>query len=147
MAIGEKVPDRDLILSLMSGICHEYDSVVVLIASQHQTMSLEDAQFSFLMHEQRIEQLNTTSQLNVSGAAANFVSNTGNMDRRGKRNGCYKRFDRGFQGPTPNNQVHIAQQQYNPMTEIRIISLSFQLRKLKAYCVIKVVMFISMINL
>ncbi|KAL5773652.1 hypothetical protein ACOSP7_013293 [Xanthoceras sorbifolium] len=87
MAVEENVPDRDLILSLMSSVGHEYDSVIILISSQHQTMSLEDAQFLSLMHEQRIEQLNTSSQLNVSGSSVHFVSNTSNNDRRGQRSG------------------------------------------------------------
>ncbi|KAL5766703.1 hypothetical protein ACOSP7_017320 [Xanthoceras sorbifolium] len=133
MAAGEDVPDRDLILSFISGVGHEYDSVVVLISSQHQTMSLEDAQFLFLMQEQIKEHMNTSTQLNVAGAASHFALNQcGNNDRRDKRNGgnssntiyevlkaemalekalqCSKSFDQGFQGPTPNNQANFAQE-------------------------------------
>ncbi|KAL5812488.1 hypothetical protein ACOSQ3_027438 [Xanthoceras sorbifolium] len=43
-AVGEKVSERDLLLSLMHGVGHEYDAVVVLISSQRMTMSLEEAQ-------------------------------------------------------------------------------------------------------
>ena len=56
MAAGDIVTNRDLIISLMQGVRQEYDSVVVLVSSQQHTMSVEDAQFLFLMHEQRIEQ-------------------------------------------------------------------------------------------
>ncbi|KAL5769855.1 hypothetical protein ACOSP7_014009 [Xanthoceras sorbifolium] len=88
MEAREEVPDRDLILALMEGVGHEYDAVVVMISSQHRTMSLEDAQFSFLMHEQRIDQLNTVAQLNISGASTHFAANqAGNYDKKGQRNG------------------------------------------------------------
>ncbi|KAL5751705.1 hypothetical protein ACOSQ2_022212 [Xanthoceras sorbifolium] len=89
MEAGEEVPDRDLILALMGGVGYEYDAVVVMmISSLHRTMSLEDAQFAFLMHEQRIDQLNTIAQLNISGASAHFATNqSGNYDKKGQRNG------------------------------------------------------------
>ncbi|KAL5834518.1 hypothetical protein ACOSQ4_014015 [Xanthoceras sorbifolium] len=88
MEAREEVPDRDLILALMGGVGHEYDAVVVMISSQHRTMSLEDAQFSFLMHEQHIDQLNTVAQLNISGASTHFAANqAGNYDKKGQRNG------------------------------------------------------------
>ncbi|KAL5765953.1 hypothetical protein ACOSP7_016570 [Xanthoceras sorbifolium] len=124
MVASDILADGDLILSLMSSVGHEYDALVVLISSQHLTMSLKDAQFLFLMHLQRIDQLNTTSQLNVSGASAHFVSNSGTNDRKGRRvrpnsnNNeeieCYKKFDQGFQGPAPPNQAYMAQHQHNP---------------------------------
>ncbi|KAL5744236.1 hypothetical protein ACOSQ2_027352 [Xanthoceras sorbifolium] len=74
MAAGETVSERDLLLSLMNGISQEYNSVVVLISSQHQTMVLEHTQFLFLIYELRIDQLNTTSQINVY--ATHFTSIT-----------------------------------------------------------------------
>ncbi|KAL5819164.1 hypothetical protein ACOSQ4_023006 [Xanthoceras sorbifolium] len=64
-AAGEEVSERDLLLSLMHGVGHEYDSVVVLISSQRSTMSLEEAQFLLLMHEQRIEELNSPIALEI----------------------------------------------------------------------------------
>ncbi|KAL5827988.1 hypothetical protein ACOSQ4_019785 [Xanthoceras sorbifolium] len=121
MAAGEDVPDRDLILALMSGVGHEYDVVVVMISSQHRTISLEDAQFLFLMLEQRIDQLNSTTQLNIAGASANFTANQpGNYDKKvvailvqiteamAEEEMCYKRFDQGFQGPNPSPQANYA---------------------------------------
>ncbi|KAL5797917.1 hypothetical protein ACOSQ2_002737 [Xanthoceras sorbifolium] len=50
-AAGEKVSERDLLLSFMHGVGHEYDAVVILISSQRMTMSLEEAQFQLLMHD------------------------------------------------------------------------------------------------
>ncbi|KAL5760997.1 hypothetical protein ACOSQ2_019835 [Xanthoceras sorbifolium] len=119
MTTGEDVPNRDLILALMSGVGHEYDVVVVMISSQHRTMSLEDAQFLFLMHEQRIDQLNSTTQLNIVSASANFTANQpGNYDKKvvailvqiteamAEEEMCYKHFDQGFQGPNPSPQAN-----------------------------------------
>ncbi|KAL5798945.1 hypothetical protein ACOSQ2_003765 [Xanthoceras sorbifolium] len=84
----EDVPDRDLILALLSGVGHIYDVVVVMISSQHRTMSLEDAQFLFLMYEQRIDQLNSTTQLNVASTSTNFaVNQPRSYDKKGQRNG------------------------------------------------------------
>ncbi|KAL5845912.1 hypothetical protein ACOSQ3_009436 [Xanthoceras sorbifolium] len=48
---GDEVLDWDLLLSLMHGVGHEYEVVVVHISSQRSTMRLKDAQFLLLMHE------------------------------------------------------------------------------------------------
>ncbi|KAL5825256.1 hypothetical protein ACOSQ3_021319 [Xanthoceras sorbifolium] len=88
-AAGEEVSERDLLLSLMHGVGHEYDVVVVLISSQRCTMSLEEAQFLLLMHEQRIEELNSPN--NFGGHAANYAANNtrggipGGFNRHGSR--------------------------------------------------------------
>ncbi|KAL5823033.1 hypothetical protein ACOSQ4_020933 [Xanthoceras sorbifolium] len=82
----------DLLLSLMHGVGHEYDVVMVLISSQRMTMSLEEAQFLLLMHEQRIEQLNSPS--NFRGIFANFATNNAG-DRRYHRSGS--NYNRGGQ--------------------------------------------------
>ncbi|KAL5848586.1 hypothetical protein ACOSQ4_006599 [Xanthoceras sorbifolium] len=73
-AAGEDVPERDLLLSLLNRVGHEYDAIVVLVSSQQRTIDLEKTQFLFLMHEQRIEQLNSTSQISVPRAVAHFVA-------------------------------------------------------------------------
>ncbi|KAL5845661.1 hypothetical protein ACOSQ3_009185 [Xanthoceras sorbifolium] len=89
LSAREEVNEKDLLLSLMSGVSHEYDPVVVLIANQYKTMSLEDAQFMLLMHEQRIEQLNTATQISVGRAFVHYASssNKGNNNiRRGYNN-------------------------------------------------------------
>ncbi|KAL5824811.1 hypothetical protein ACOSQ3_020874 [Xanthoceras sorbifolium] len=91
-AVGEEVSEIDLLLSLMHGVGHEYDVVMVLISSQRMTMSLEEAQFLLLMHEQRIEQLNSPS--NFRGIFANFATNNAG-DRRYHRSGS--NYNRGGQ--------------------------------------------------
>ncbi|KAL5740224.1 hypothetical protein ACOSQ2_029404 [Xanthoceras sorbifolium] len=77
-AAGEEVSERDLLLSLMHGVGHEYDAV--------------EAQFLLLMHEQRIEQLNSPN--NFGGISANFVTNNAG-DKRDHRGGS--NYNRGGQ--------------------------------------------------
>ncbi|KAL5770875.1 hypothetical protein ACOSP7_015029 [Xanthoceras sorbifolium] len=86
--VGQTVTEFDLILSIMSGLGHEYDPVVILASSQHQSMSLEDAQYMLMVHEQRLEQLSSVSSIDTSGASANFASNTihAGYNRRGSNN-------------------------------------------------------------
>ncbi|KAL5788342.1 hypothetical protein ACOSP7_005291 [Xanthoceras sorbifolium] len=70
-----EVSDYDIILSILNGLGHEYDPVVVLISSQAKTMNVQDVQYLLMLHEQRIEQLNTSSVIDVSlGVSANFVT-------------------------------------------------------------------------
>ncbi|KAL5772768.1 hypothetical protein ACOSQ2_012692 [Xanthoceras sorbifolium] len=133
-AAEEEVSERDLLLSLMHGVGHEYDAVVVLISSQRSTMSLEEAQFLLLMHEQRIEELNSPN--NFGGPAANYAANNtrggnpGGFNRSGSRGRgrggrfggrklycqlctkpghhvfqCYHRFDQQFVRPQ-SHQLH-----------------------------------------
>ncbi|KAL5820455.1 hypothetical protein ACOSQ3_022337 [Xanthoceras sorbifolium] len=80
MAAREEVSERDLLMSLMNGVGHDYDLVVVLISNQHQTMTLKYAHFSFLMHEQRLVHLDS------SNPSANFVSNNPNYNSRNAGN-------------------------------------------------------------
>ena len=74
---GEVVSDRDFIMYLLHGVGHEYDSMVTLISSQQTTMSVEDAQFQylFLMHEQRIEELNASTHLSLMSPSSQYASN------------------------------------------------------------------------
>ena len=99
---GELVSDRDIIICLLNGVGHEYDSVVTLISSQQNTMTIENAQFLFLMHEQRIELLNGPTNMNVGSPSANFVTNNfrGNSSKgsfNGTRGG-YRGRNRGGNG-------------------------------------------------
>ncbi|KAK9094300.1 hypothetical protein Scep_025769 [Stephania cephalantha] len=57
-SIDQVISDSDLIQAVLNGLGHEFDPVVVLISSQQRTMSLQDAQYLLMLHEQRIEQLN-----------------------------------------------------------------------------------------
>ncbi|KAL5734368.1 hypothetical protein ACOSP7_032229 [Xanthoceras sorbifolium] len=96
-AAGEEVSKCDLLLSLMYGVGHKYDAVVVLISSQRSTMSLEEAQFLLLIHEQKIEELNSPSSF--GGPTANYAANnarrgnSGGFNRHGsigrERGGCF----------------------------------------------------------
>ncbi|KAL5767401.1 hypothetical protein ACOSQ2_014184 [Xanthoceras sorbifolium] len=47
---------------------HEYDHVVVLIDNQKHTITIQEAQYMLMVHEQRIEYLNSTSQIDVSNS-------------------------------------------------------------------------------
>ncbi|KAL5794663.1 hypothetical protein ACOSP7_003257 [Xanthoceras sorbifolium] len=112
LGAGEEVNEKDLLLNLMSGVGHEYDPVVVLIANQYKTISLEDAQFMLLMHEQRIEQLNTATQISVGGASAHYASssNKGNNNIRGGYNNARARNRSrgrgGRYGNRPGQKIH-----------------------------------------
>ncbi|KAL5810103.1 hypothetical protein ACOSQ4_026671 [Xanthoceras sorbifolium] len=96
LAVGEELNEKDLLLSLMGGIGHEYDSVIILIANQHKTMSLEDAQFMLLMHEQRIEKLNSATQLSIRGVSTHYASS----NNRGNRNNI-----RGYDNSKGGNRL------------------------------------------
>ncbi|KAK2638778.1 hypothetical protein Ddye_026573 [Dipteronia dyeriana] len=86
------VNDKDMIISLLNGVGHEYDSVVTLISSQQSTMALEAARFLFLMHEQRIEHQNSVANISVT-PPAQFASNRQNMSNNRRYNGNRGGFD------------------------------------------------------
>ncbi|KAL5782158.1 hypothetical protein ACOSP7_007187 [Xanthoceras sorbifolium] len=89
-AAGHVVIECDLMLSVLNGLGHEYDPVVVLISNEQKTMSFHYAQYLLMMHEQRIEQLNSTTQLEVQSASANYAvydSNDKRFQRGGYNNG------------------------------------------------------------
>ncbi|KAL5753704.1 hypothetical protein ACOSP7_021924 [Xanthoceras sorbifolium] len=67
----------------MSGLGHDYDPVVVLLSSQHKSVSLQDAQYMLMVHEQRIDQLNSASQVEISNVASNYASNSKSNNFRG----------------------------------------------------------------
>ncbi|KAL5765599.1 hypothetical protein ACOSP7_016216 [Xanthoceras sorbifolium] len=97
MAVRDEVSERDLLMSLMNGVGHDYDPVVVLISNQHQTMTLEYAHFSFLMHEQRLVHLDSPNP------SANFMSNNPNYNsinagNRGSSNNYRGNRSRGRRG-------------------------------------------------
>ncbi|KAL5790440.1 hypothetical protein ACOSQ2_005328 [Xanthoceras sorbifolium] len=51
--------DRDLLLNVLNGLGHEFNPLVVMITSQQNTISLHEAKYMLMIHEQRIEHLNT----------------------------------------------------------------------------------------
>ncbi|KAL5767335.1 hypothetical protein ACOSQ2_014118 [Xanthoceras sorbifolium] len=48
-AAGQTITEYDLVLSVMSGLGHDYDPVVVLLSSQHKYVSLQDAQYMLMV--------------------------------------------------------------------------------------------------
>ncbi|KAL5748355.1 hypothetical protein ACOSP7_025385 [Xanthoceras sorbifolium] len=87
---GQVVYDRDLLLNVLNGLGHEYDPVVVLV-SQQSGITLHEAQYMLMIHEQRIEHLNSVASVDVP-QSANFVNNSGgrglqnNNNRGGSQN-------------------------------------------------------------
>ncbi|KAL5740662.1 hypothetical protein ACOSQ2_029842 [Xanthoceras sorbifolium] len=94
---GQTVTDRDLLLSVLNGLGHEYDPVVVLISSQQTTMSLYKAQYMLMTHEQLIEHLNSVSQVDISSSANLAVNNSTRNNNRGG-------FNTGGRGNNNNNK-------------------------------------------
>ncbi|KAL5839746.1 hypothetical protein ACOSQ4_012354 [Xanthoceras sorbifolium] len=83
MVAGQIVTEYNLVLSVISGLGHDYDLVVVLLSSQHKYISL-NTQYMLMVHEQRIDQLNSVSQVEISNVMANYTSNSSaNSSRRG----------------------------------------------------------------
>ncbi|KAK2653508.1 hypothetical protein Ddye_013364 [Dipteronia dyeriana] len=80
----DQILDRDLLLSVLNGVGHKVDIVVVMLTSQQNTISPYDAQYMLMIHEQQIEHLNSIAQNDVS-PSTNFVTSNNNGGR-GKRN-------------------------------------------------------------
>ena len=53
-AIGEPLGDKDLLLAILNGLDHEYETVVSLITYQMDEINIEKVQYLLLMHEQRL---------------------------------------------------------------------------------------------
>ncbi|KAL5780783.1 hypothetical protein ACOSQ2_011520 [Xanthoceras sorbifolium] len=103
---GQTVTDQDLLLCVLNGLGHEYDPVVVMLSQQQLTMSLHEAQYMLMIHEQRIEHLNSFAQIDVPAPAANFVSQSGG--RNGNRGG----FASGNRGNTNNRGYSLQHKGY-----------------------------------
>ncbi|KAL5839772.1 hypothetical protein ACOSQ4_012380 [Xanthoceras sorbifolium] len=65
---------------MLGGLGHEFDPVVILLSSQRDTVTMQEAQYLLILHEHRIEQLNTSKQIDVSCLSANYAS-SGNGDK------------------------------------------------------------------
>ncbi|KAK2654155.1 hypothetical protein Ddye_014011 [Dipteronia dyeriana] len=92
MSAGEDVRDTDLVPSLINGVGHDFDAiVVVVISTQQRFISFEDAH---TMHEQRLKHLNSSNS-DVIQAAANFASD---QNSRGQHNGVYQNNRGGHRG-------------------------------------------------
>ncbi|KAL5791043.1 hypothetical protein ACOSQ2_005931 [Xanthoceras sorbifolium] len=86
---GHVVTDSDLVLSVLNGLGIEYDSVIIHVSSQDKPMNLQNVQYILMLDEQRIEQLNTINQVDVSSALVNFASFSDGG--RGQRGGSQSR--------------------------------------------------------
>lgn len=60
-AIGEPFSDKDLLLAILNGLDHEYETVVSLITYQMDEIDIEKVQYLLLMHEQRLQSKNVAS--------------------------------------------------------------------------------------
>ncbi|KAI9194625.1 hypothetical protein LWI28_007714 [Acer negundo] len=111
-AAGQVVSEYDMVLSAVNGLGHDYDVVVMLITSQHKLMSLQEAQFMAMMHEQRLQHLIGVSHDLVTGASAQFIANNGGNSRGsysnnvgGGRNNNGRGRGRGKSRWTNNNRL------------------------------------------
>ena len=64
-AVGQKVSEFDQILSILNGVGREYDAIVGVIQSQRASMSLQEASYLLMIHEQRMAQLDSVGQIYV----------------------------------------------------------------------------------
>lgn len=58
-AAGQLISDDELILYILGGLGHEYDSVVVNLTSRHDQVTLPEVQFMLQSQEMRLEQFNS----------------------------------------------------------------------------------------
>ncbi|KAL5765255.1 hypothetical protein ACOSQ2_017849 [Xanthoceras sorbifolium] len=88
-AAGQAVSDCDLLLNVLNALGHDYDPVVVLVSQQH-SISLLETRYMLLIHEQRIDHLNSAVHVDVSPSAnflSNNSSNTNNSSNRNNNRG------------------------------------------------------------
>ena len=74
-------------VSILHGVGREYDSIAGVITSQRENMSLQEASYLLMIHEQRMAQFDSVGQLDVSQASANFTSSGNQYDKRNQRGG------------------------------------------------------------
>ncbi|KAL5767184.1 hypothetical protein ACOSQ2_013967 [Xanthoceras sorbifolium] len=75
-AAGQVMTEQDLVLSVLSGLGVEYDLVVIYLTARQDLITLSEAQFLLLTQEQRLEQLNAASSIDISSASAHFTSSS-----------------------------------------------------------------------
>ena len=84
--------DKELLLAILNGLCHDYEIVVSLITYQMDEIDLEKVQYLLLVHKQRLASKNlpqstinfdsvtpSSMQVNMTAyttrGASNFVNN------------------------------------------------------------------------
>ncbi|KAB5514017.1 hypothetical protein DKX38_027923 [Salix brachista] len=58
---GQQISDDELILYILEGLGHDYDSVVVNLTSRHDQVTLQEVQYMLQSQEMRLEQLNSSA--------------------------------------------------------------------------------------
>lgn len=101
------ISDQELILYGLNGLGSEYEYVVVHLTHFMQIHTLQDVQYELMMHETRLEQQNTLSQILISNSLANIVYNNNNSNRSNS-NG---REVRGRRGRNNRLYCHLCQSQ------------------------------------
>ncbi|KAK2652973.1 hypothetical protein Ddye_012829 [Dipteronia dyeriana] len=113
--VGQIATEFAMVLSVLNGLGHDYDPIISVITSLHNKVSMQEAQYMLMVHEQQ------------GGQNSNGVRN-GNGNGRGRGRGdrgkwnngnklfcqlcskqghsalqCYKRFDHNWQGNNKGN--------------------------------------------
>lgn len=71
---GQPLSDEDLILYILGGLGHEYDSVVVNLTSRHDQLTIQEVQFMLQSQEMRLEHLNTPTLSDLSNPSAHLAT-------------------------------------------------------------------------
>lgn len=95
LAAGDDNKDKDLVMSVLNGAGHEYDSVVVVISNKIGFTFLENAQYILLMQEQQLEELNDAFK---TGLMRSIEQSELNFGRKGRNNGFRGRGRGRFNG-------------------------------------------------
>ncbi|KAH0642053.1 hypothetical protein KY290_033656 [Solanum tuberosum] len=88
-AIAQQLKDDDLILYILSGLCPDYDALVVSVTSRAEAISIADLHSLLLSHETRLESLNLIEQAWYpdSGATNHLTNDLNNVTIRGDYSG------------------------------------------------------------
>jgi hypothetical protein len=67
-AIGQQIPDLELVLYILAGLSVEYDPLITSITTKTDPISLGNLYGHLLLHELRIEQHNSAMDLSIASA-------------------------------------------------------------------------------
>ncbi|KAB5551985.1 hypothetical protein DKX38_009296 [Salix brachista] len=74
VSAGQQISDDELILYILGGLGHDYDSVVVNLTSRHDQVTLQEVQYMLQSQEMRLEQLNSPLASENLTPSANFAT-------------------------------------------------------------------------
>ena len=119
-AIGEPLGDKDLLLAILNGLDHQYETIVSLITYQMDEIKIEKVQYLLLMHEQCLAtknqsvlssiSSNVASSMNVKVASYRsrsgdmFANNRGSFAPRG--DGYVNKGSRGHGGRSGGRHIY-----------------------------------------